>query len=54
MGTAAAIAAAAQLIQIAFNIWSSAKQSEFTEPIPEWDEIIAKNTVFQAKIDAEK
>ena len=54
METAAVIAAVSGLLQIAFNMWSSAKQKEGTEPIPEWEEIVAKNLLLQAKIDAEK
>jgi hypothetical protein len=54
METAAIIAAVSGLMQIAFNLWSTAKQNEGTEPIPEWEEIVAKNLLLQAKIDAEK
>lgn len=54
METAAVIAAVGGLLQIAFNMWSTAKQQGGTEPIPEWEEIVAKNLLLQAKIDAEK
>ena len=54
MGTAAIIAASAQLLQIAFNLWSSANQAKGTEKIPTWEEMLDKNAVFQVKIDAEK
>ncbi len=54
MGTAAIIAASAQLLQIAFNLWSTANQVKGTEVIPTWEEMLEKNAVLQAKIDAEK
>ena len=54
METVAIIAASAQLLQIAFNLWSTANQAKGTEEIPSWEEMLEKNAVFQGKIDAEK
>lgn len=54
MEVAGIIAAVSGLVQIAFNLWSTANQASGTEPIPTWDEILSQNAVLQAKIDAEK
>lgn len=53
MGVAAIIALVDGLVTIALKLYNAAKQVSGEEPIPTWDEIVAKNAALQAKIDAE-
>ena len=41
------------LISLAFSIYSSLRQVTGTEAIPEWGELVTKNAILQAQIDAE-
>lgn len=54
MTAAAIIALVDGLVSIALKLYNGAKQIKGEEPIPTWDEIVTKNAILQAKIDAEK
>ncbi|MCL6542048.1 MAG: hypothetical protein K6T87_15945 [Roseiflexus sp.] len=42
------------LLSIAFNLWSTLRKVEGIESIPSWEELVAKNSILQNKIDTEK
>jgi hypothetical protein len=42
------------LLGIAFRLYNSIEQVQGNQPIPTWDELVDKNKLLQAKIDAEK
>lgn len=42
------------LLGVAFRLYNSIQQVEGKQPIPTWDELVDKNKLLQAKIDAEK
>jgi hypothetical protein len=54
MEAAAILAIVNGLLQAAFTIWKSAREVLGEKAIPEWSEIMDKNTALQAKIDAAK
>lgn len=54
MGIAEILALVNGLLGIAFKLYDSIAQIQGDVPIPEWDELVNKNTLLQAKIDAEK
>ena len=54
MGIAETLALVNGLLGIAFRIYESIGQVEGSTPIPTWEELVSKNAILQAKIDAEK
>lgn len=54
MGVAEVLALVNALLGITFKAYDSISQIQGDMPIPEWDELVNKNALLQAKIDAEK
>jgi len=53
MGAAEILLLVNGLLGIAFRLYESADQIKGNTAIPEWDELVEKNKLLQAKIDAE-
>jgi len=54
MGAAEVLVLVNSLLNIALQLYSSVSQIQGTTPIPTWEELVTKNAILQAKIDAEK
>ncbi len=54
MNAAEIISLVNALLGVAFKLYDSISKVQGTTPIPEWDELTAKNALLQVKIDAEK
>jgi len=54
MGAAEMLLAVNGLLSIALTLYNSISQVQGTTPIPTWEELVTKNAILQAKIDAEK
>jgi len=54
MGAAEIFVLVNSLLNIALQLYSSVSQIQGTTPIPTWEELVTKNAILQAKIDAEK
>ena len=54
MGAAEVLVLVNSLLNIALQLYGSVSQIQGTTPIPTWEELVTKNAILQAKIDAEK
>ena len=54
MGAAEILILVNSLLSIALKLYDSISQIQGITPIPTWDELVTKNAILQAKIDAEK
>jgi hypothetical protein len=54
MGATEIVALVNSLLSIAFRLYESISQIQGNTPIPTWEELVDKNKLLQAKIDAEK
>jgi len=54
MGSAEVLVLVNSLLNIALQLYNSISQIQGTAPILTWEELVTKNAILQAKIDAEK
>jgi len=54
MGVEQIIGVVTGLLNLAFKLYNMVEQIKGDVPIPSWDDLSNKNTLLQAKIDAEK
>ena len=54
MGVAEILALINGLLGITFRLYESISWVQGNTPVPTWEELVSRNAILQAKIDAEK